>query len=63
MALPLLTPLSMPEPENNQDEDMVARKVVYETRSASTTRGFGITIGIIVVIALALVVWLVMQMR
>jgi tetrahydromethanopterin S-methyltransferase subunit B len=53
----------MPEPQDNQDEDMVARKVVYETRSASTTRGFGLTIGIIVVIALALVVWLVMQMR
>ena len=63
MAPPLLTPLSMPEPEDNQDEDMVARKVVYETRSASSTRGTAVTIGIIVVIALALVIWLVMQMR
>ncbi len=60
MALPLLTPLSMPEPD---DEDVVARKVVYETRSASTTRGSGITLAVIVVIALALIIWLVMQMR
>ena len=60
MALPLLTPLSMPEPE---DEDVVAKRVVYETRSASSTRGTGITIGIIVVVAIALIVWVVMQMR
>lgn len=59
MALPLLTPLSMPEPE---DEDVVAKRVVYETRSASSTRGTGITMGIIAVIAIALIVWLVMQM-
>jgi hypothetical protein len=50
----------MPEPD---DEDVVARKVVYETRSASTTRGSGITLAVIVVIALALIIWLVMQMR
>lgn len=42
---------------------MVARKVVYETRSASSTRGTGITIGIIVALAVALVIWLVMQMQ
>jgi hypothetical protein len=60
VALPLLTPLSMPEPE---DEDVVAKRVVYETRSASSTRGTGITIGIIVVVAIALIVWVVMQMR
>ena len=60
MALPLLTPLSMPEPE---DEDVVAKRVVYETRSASSTRGTGITIAIIAVVAIALIVWVVMQMR
>lgn len=60
MALPLLTPLSMPEPE---EEDVVAHKVVYETRATSSSRGTGLTIGIIVVIALALIIWLVMQMR
>jgi hypothetical protein len=58
VALPLLTRLSMPEPE---DEDVVAKRVVYETRSASSTRGTGITITIIAVIAVALIVWLVMQ--
>jgi hypothetical protein len=59
VALPLLTPLSMPEPE----DDIVGRKVVYETRSTSSNRGTGITMIIIGVIAIALVVWLVMQMR
>jgi hypothetical protein len=50
----------MPESE---DEDVVAKKVVYETRSASSTRGTGITITIIAVVAIALIVWVVMQMR
>ena len=59
MALPLLTTLSMPEPE----DDVVGRKVVYETRSTSSNRGTGITMVIIGVIAIALIVWLVMQMR
>jgi hypothetical protein len=59
VALPLLTPLSMPEPE---DEDVVAKRVVYETRSASSTRGTGVTMGIIAVIAIALIVWLFMQL-
>ncbi len=59
MALPLLTTLSMPEPE----DDVVGRKVVYETRATSSNRGTGITMVIIGVIAIALIVWLVMQMR
>lgn len=58
MALWLLTPLSMPEPE---DEDVVAKRVVYETRTASSNRGTGVTLTIIAVIAIALIVWLVMQ--
>lgn len=58
MALWLLTPLSMPEPE---DEDVVAKRVVYETRTASSNRGTGVTLTVIAVIAIALIVWLVMQ--
>lgn len=59
MALALLRTLNMPEP----DDDIVGRKVVYETRSTSSNRGTGLTIGIIVVIALGLIIWLVMQMQ
>jgi hypothetical protein len=51
----------MSEPEDN--ESHVERKVVYETVSSSSTRSSAITIGIVVVIALALVVWIVMTMR
>lgn len=50
-------------PERDENESHVERKVVYETTSASTTRSSGITIAIIAVIAIALVVWVVMQMR
>jgi hypothetical protein len=58
----LLRTLTMPEqPENNDDN--VERRVVYETVSSSSTRSSGVTIGIVVVIAIALVVWIVMQMR
>ena len=60
MAPPLLTPPGMPEPEDS--EHHVARKVVYETVSSSSTKSTGLTIGIIVVIALALIVWLVTQL-
>ncbi|HEX6097687.1 MAG TPA: hypothetical protein VF432_15270 [Thermoanaerobaculia bacterium] len=51
----------MPEPEDN--ESHVERRVVYETVSSSSTRSSAITMGIIVVIAIALIVWVVMQMR
>ena len=51
----------MAEPEDS--EHHVERKVVYETVSSSSTRSTGITIGIIVLIAVALIVWVVMQMR
>ena len=60
MAPPLLTSLSMAEPE---DEDVVAKKVVYETRNTSSTRNTGITMLVIAVVAIALIVWIVMQMR
>ncbi len=51
----------MPEPEDS--EHHVERKVVYETVSSSSTRSTGITIGVVLVIAIALIVWVVMQMR
>ena len=51
----------MPEPEDR--EEHVERKVVYETVSSSSTKGSAITIGVVIVIALALIIWIVMQMR
>ena len=51
----------MPEPDEN--EDMVSRRVITETVSASSTKGTAITIGIIVAVAIALVVWVILQMR
>ena len=51
----------MPEP--NENDSHVERKVVYETVSASSTRQNLWTIIAIVVIALALVVFIVMKMR
>jgi hypothetical protein len=50
----------MPEPE---DDEHVSKRVVTEVVHESSSRGTGITIGIVVVIALALVIWVVMQMR
>lgn len=57
----LLTRQSMPEPDNN--DESVERHVVHETVSVSSSKNFGITIGIVVVIALAIIIWIVMQMR
>lgn len=51
----------MPEPDNN--EEVSSHRIVTETVHASSTKGTGITIGIIVVVAIALIVWVVMQMR
>lgn len=59
MAPQLLRLPSMPEPE----DEHVERKVVYETVSSSTTRSTGITIGIVLVIAIALIIFVIMQMR
>ena len=53
----------MPEPNENEHEDHVERRVVYETVSSSSTRSSAITIIIVVVIALVLIGWIVMQMR
>ena len=61
MAPPLLTPLRMPEPEEH--EGHAERRVIVETVSTSSTKSTGVTIGIILVIAIALIVWVVMQMR
>ncbi len=51
----------MPEPEEH--EHHVERRVVYETVSGSSTRSAGWTIGLIAIVAIALIVWVVMQMR
>jgi hypothetical protein len=50
----------MPEP--HETEGLSERRVTVETVSSSSTKNTGITIGIIVVIAVALIVWVVMQM-
>ena len=50
----------MPEPE---DDEHVSHRIVTETVHASSSRGTGITIGIIVVVAIALIIWIIMQMR
>jgi hypothetical protein len=51
----------MPEPDEN--ESHVERRVVYETVSSSSTRANTITFVVIIVIAVALIAWVVMQMR
>ena len=60
MAPLLLRPPDMPEPE---DDEHVSHRVVTETVHASSSRGTGITIAIIAVVAIALIVWVVMQMK
>lgn len=51
----------MPEPET--EDEHVAHRVVTETVHTSSARGTGITIGIIVVVAIALIIWIIMQMK
>lgn len=54
----------MPEPDEPQEgEHHVERKVVYETVSSSSTRSSMVTMIIVAVIAIALIVWIVTQMR
>jgi hypothetical protein len=53
----------MPEP-NDQPDDQVSKKVIYEHVSTSgTTKQNVIVIVVLVVIALALVGWILMHMR
>ena len=52
----------MPEPEEQKDEHM-ERHVVYETVSSSSTKGNAGTFIVIIVVAIALIAWVVMQMR
>lgn len=61
MAPALLAQPSMPEPDEN--ESHVERHVVYETVSSSSTRTNVVTFVVIIVIAIALIAWVVMQMR
>lgn len=51
----------MPEPEE-QDEH-VERRVVYETVSSSSTKANTITFIVIIVVAIALIAWVVMHMK
>jgi hypothetical protein len=62
MAPPLLARPGMPEPEEERDEHM-ERRVVYETVSSTSTKANTITFVVIIVIAIALIAWVVMQMR
>jgi hypothetical protein len=49
--------------QEHEEGDHVERRVITETVSGSSTRNTGITIAIITVLAIALIVWVVMQMR
>ena len=63
MALRLLLLSSMPDP-NDQPEDEVSRKVVYEHVSTSgTSKQNIIVIVVLLVIALGLVGWILMHMH
>jgi len=52
----------MPEPEEERDEHL-ERRVVYETVSSTSTKANTVTFIVIIVIAIALIAWVVMQMR
>lgn len=52
--------MAQPDEDNS---DRVERHVVYETVSSSSTKGTAITMIIVIAIAIALIVWVVMQMR
>jgi len=63
VALHLLSLLSMPEP-NEQPDDQVSKKVIYEHVSTSgTTKQNLVVIVVLVVIALVLVGWILMHMH
>lgn len=52
------------DPDAQPEGDMhMERRVVYETRSATSSKNAGVTMLIIAVIAIALITWVVMQMR
>ncbi|HEX7152895.1 MAG TPA: hypothetical protein VF618_15510 [Thermoanaerobaculia bacterium] len=54
----------MPEPpDNNESESHVERKVVYETRSASSSKQSMGAIIAIIVVALIILGFIIMQMR
>jgi len=65
VALHLLGPLSMPDPNDPlNDDERVSKKVVYEHVSSSgSSRQSGVVIAVIVVIALIIVAYIFMHMR
>ncbi len=63
MAFHLLSLSSMPEP-NEQPDDQISKKVVYEHVSTSgTTRQNIVVIVVLLVIALVLIGWILMHMH
>jgi hypothetical protein len=63
VALPLLTPASMPEPDEPNVDEHVERRVTYETVSATSTKSSYITFIIVLLVALALTAWILMELR
>jgi hypothetical protein len=62
VALHLLSLLDMPEP--TEPDDLVSKKVVYEhVASSGTSRNVFIVIAVILVIALAIVGFIMMRIR
>jgi hypothetical protein len=52
----------MPEPDENVDE-VVERHVRYETVSATSSKNSYITFIIVLIVALALTAWILMELR
>ena len=46
-----------------EEGDHVEHRVITETVSGSSTKNMGITVVIIAILAIALIAWVVMQMR
>lgn len=57
----MLARQGMPDPQT-ENEQHVERRVVYETVSASTTKSSAWTIGFVIAIALAIVIWIATKM-
>ena len=60
MAPPLLKTMGMAEPI--ETDEHVERRVVYETRSSSSTKASAVTFVVILTVAVALITWVIMQM-
>lgn len=65
MALLLLRPVNMPDPNDPlNDDERVSKKVVYEHVSSSgSSRQSGIVIAVLVVLAIIIIAFIFMRMR